>query len=71
MLPIQRDQVLRELRDARRILTKWTKLIEQGIPSVDCPGSDEALDEFVSQLAGELLLAAGRCETLSSVLAPR
>jgi hypothetical protein len=71
LLPIQRDQLLRELRDARSILTKWTKAIEQGIPAVDCPGNDEALDEFITQLAGELLLAAGRCETLSSVLAPR
>jgi hypothetical protein len=69
VLPIEPDQLLRELQDTQAILTKWVARIEKdGIPVIDRPGADEALEEFISHLAGELLLVAGRAETLSGVL---
>ncbi len=68
MIPISQDVLLEELAVAERIVAKWKTRVSEGIPGVDVPGTDEALEEFVRLFAGELMVLAGKCETLAGVL---
>lgn len=72
-LPVNPDTIHAELESTLQILTKWRDAVNAGIPGVDLPGPDaeEALDNFLRELAGELFLAAGKAHNLASVLAER
>lgn len=68
MLPVEQDLIRSELVGTKEILEKWISRVEAGLPMLDQPGTEQALDDFIRALCGELLVAAGRCETLSAVL---
>lgn len=67
-LPVSREVILSELDAARAILQKWDEAVRAGIPGVDVHAPEEALEEFVAQLSGELLIVTGKCQTLAEVL---
>lgn len=68
MLPVSGDVMLKELEGASHILEKWKEKIEGGIPFVDIPAPPDRLEAFLREMCGELLIVAGKCEHLSSVL---
>lgn len=67
-LPISPPVLLQELDAAKVILVKWLEAVAGGIPMIDLPADEDALAEFLRELCGELLLVAGKCETLAQVL---
>lgn len=66
--PISSDTLRLQVGVARDILGKWYGAFEQGIPGLDIPASAENMEAFFRQFCGELLVVAGICETLSSIL---
>jgi len=61
-----------ELEQAEAILTKWKKVVSGGIPGLEMPSTDDAaLVRFLTELGGELLLVAGKCESLSNIITER
>jgi hypothetical protein len=73
VLPVSPDLIHEELQGTINILTKWLDAVNKGVPGVDIPGPDveEALDNFLRELTGELLLAAGKAHNLAVVLSER
>ena len=67
-LPVSREVLLAELEAARSILTKWQELVSAGIPGVDLPAPEDETEGFVTELSGELLIVAGKCQTLAEVV---
>jgi|WetSurMetagenome_2_1015567.scaffolds.fasta_scaffold08238_3 hypothetical protein len=72
-MPVSPDLVHEELESIIKIVSKWRDAVNTGVPGVDIPGADaeEALDNFLRELVGELLLAAGKTHNLALVLAER
>lgn len=69
MLPVERETILQELKGVSDLTAKWAAKIEtEGMPMIDFPGDEMALDQFLRALCGELLIAAGRAENLAGVL---
>ena len=49
---------------------RWKEEVEAGqIPMVQQPGQEAHLMEWLTECTGELLVAAGKCETLARTLA--
>ena len=69
MISISPDVMKAELDTAVAILKKWSDQISEGIPGVDIAASEDALDNFLRNLVGELKVVAGKCDTLAEVLA--
>jgi hypothetical protein len=67
-LPVSPALLLQELVTARGVLEKWEKLVADGVPGVDVPATEDALEEFVTEMCGELLVVSGKCQTLAEVL---
>ena len=67
-LPITPDVLHNELETARAILDKWTQIVNNGLPGIDTPAPQEALDQLIWQMRGELQIVSGRCDTLVEVL---
>lgn len=68
ILPVSGDVIHAEIESAERILAKWREQVSKGIPAVDLPGTEENLARFVTELCGELLVVAGKCQTLAAVV---
>lgn len=68
MMSISKAALLAELDLAQRLLTKWQGLLEQGIPQVDIPGSEESADAFARELFAEATLLAGKFTTIAEVI---
>ena len=68
-LPVTQDVILSELDSAQKILAKWHAAAKEGIPGVDVPGPQDSMEDYLRSFCGELLLVAGKCETLANLLA--
>jgi hypothetical protein len=68
-LPVSREVLIQEVKTAKDVLDLWLHKIEAGIPGDDLPAADIDIDVWVHQLCGELMVVAGKCETLASVIA--
>lgn len=71
ILAVSGDVLHAELESAERILAKWREAVGKGIPGVDLPADSQAHGRFVAELYGELLVVAGKCQTLAAVVADR
>lgn len=70
MLPISKEVLGDEIALAQKVLTKWQQRLEQGVPGIDFPVADEVATElFVRELVGELLMLAGKLESIGNVIA--
>lgn len=67
-LPVSTQVLLSELAAARALIEKWEQTVGTGIPGVDFPGSEDVTEGFVTELCGELLIVAGKCQTLAEVI---
>jgi hypothetical protein len=69
-LPVRADLLHEELEAARKTLQYWEELVYKGIPGVDLPAADAeaVVDKFRRELCGELMIVAGKCQTLSMVI---
>lgn len=69
MLTVHPQTILEEMKSTQKILAKWIELIEnKQMPAVDLPAGEEALDDFVREMCGELRVCAGKCGNLADVL---
>lgn len=75
MRVVSQGLAVTELRQVAAIAEKWANRIEHGVPGEDYPleGQDTSDDprspeEFYEKLRGELLIAAGKCEALATVM---
>jgi hypothetical protein len=69
-LPINPDTLHAEIVSAIGILEKLEVSIgTTGIPGVDKVGSSEDCAVFLRQTAGELMVVAGKCSNLASIIA--
>ena len=71
IMAVSGDTLHAELESAERILAKWREAVGKGIPGVDMPASEEVHVRFVTELCGELLIVAGKCQTVAAVVADR
>ena len=63
-------EVLRcELEAAVELVQAQIDKIDAGIPSVTIPGSEVELYEWMTELTGEVMLAARKCENVATTLA--
>jgi len=67
-LPVSREVLQAEVEAAKAILESWLNKIDAGIPGVDLPAAELDTDVWVHQLCGELMVVAGKCETLATVI---
>lgn len=67
-LPVSSDVILSELAAARAVIEKWERTVGSGIPGVDLPGNEDVTEGFVTEMCGELLVVAGKCQTLAEVI---
>jgi len=66
---ISRELVYEEMKSTKLVLEKWMRRLEEtGFPEVDMPAAEGRLDEFLREFCGEMLVCAGKCENLASVL---
>lgn len=69
-LPVSAEQMTRELKGVEDILRKWRLSLQRGeVPGVQQPGDEVALNEYLTEMVGELVLASGRCDALVRALA--
>jgi hypothetical protein len=68
MLPVSPDLITAELEGAVKILERWVGALNAGLPSIDCPGSEQQLLVVVREMCGELRIVAGKCGNLAEVL---
>jgi len=69
-LPVSPDTIHDEIKSARQILARWkTRILH--IPSVDVPGSEDEMVQFIRELTGELLVVANKTNGLSMILSER
>lgn len=68
ILAVSPDVIHSELEAAQAIISKWRERVSNGIPGVDLHAEDEAFARFLSEFCGELLLVAGKCQTLSGIV---
>lgn len=66
MLPTQ--LVLDEVESAKKILDAIADRLAKGVPGIDTPGSEESAEQFIAQVASELLLVAGKCGNLAETV---
>jgi hypothetical protein len=71
VLPISAELLLAEIEGAQAVLHKWAEKVGAGIPGVDIPADETAAYRFVSELCGELLITAGKCQNLAAILTDR
>jgi hypothetical protein len=70
MLPISKEVLGDEIALAQKVLAKWQQRLEQGVPGMDFPATDEVAAElFVRELVGEFLMLAGKLESIGNVIA--
>lgn len=70
--PVSTEILLVELRTVRDIIEKQIAKLEAGIPGQDVPqGRPDAQVSFAESFCGELLIAAGKIETIASVVSPQ
>ena len=68
-IPVTPELLQHELQGARAILDKWIQQINDGIPGVTIPTtSEEAFENWMVQFCGELMVCAGKCETISHIM---
>lgn len=63
-LPLSQDVLIHEIRGAIAALSKWEKLLSEGIPMAD----DEKLDVVLFQLRGDLMVCSGKLSSLADVV---
>lgn len=70
-LPVHPDNIYNELDSVEKLVAKWREAVGNGLPGIDKPAQDaEArLESFLMQMTGEMMLAAGKLQNLSMVLA--
>lgn len=68
---LRSEVILKELLSVREIVDSWCARVEQGLPCVELPASEEALEAFLRQFVGEMLLASGKCQNMAMILAER
>lgn len=68
MLPISTDVVRSELEGVKSIIEKWLARLDQGIPGVEVPAPEDRTEAFLRELCGELMVSAGKCENVASIL---
>jgi len=69
MIPVTTPVIRQEVESAQAILASWFERIDAGIPGLDIPADEMACDLWIHQFCGELLVVAGKCENLASILA--
>lgn len=77
---ISRQLMIAELESVQQLLGLWVLALKgetpapgsyvssPGIPAEDFPAAQEKRAECYQQLAGELVICAGKCETLADVI---
>lgn len=68
MLTVSPDLIVDELESAKKILEKWIKKVNDGLPVIDEPGDQEQLSLLLRELTGELRICAGKCGNLAEVI---
>jgi hypothetical protein len=68
MFSLSKAALEAEIDLAQRILLKWQKQLDAGIPVIDIPGSDDALERFTRELYAEAILLAGKFGTIAEVI---
>jgi hypothetical protein len=69
---VSTDNILQEVQSTIRILQVWeNRLKTEGVPEVDYPSSEEALERFLREFTGEMILSAGKLSNLAMVLSER
>ena len=68
-LSINPETIHDELSGAKKILDKWLAKLDEGLPVVDEPGSEEQLEAMMREFVGELRVCAGKCANVAEVLA--
>lgn len=67
-LPVTSEVLLAEMTSAKAIIEAWITRVNEGIPCVDLPASEDQLENFLRSFCGELLIVSHKCESLSNVL---
>ncbi len=67
MLNINPATIIDELNSTQKLVQKWVTKLEN-IPVVDEPGSEEQLELFIREFAGEMRVCASKCGTLAEIL---
>lgn len=70
-LPVDPENIHTELEHMEAIIKSWREAVGNGIPAVDQPAPEEALDDFLRKFTGELIFVAGKCQNLAVVLSER
>lgn len=68
MLNVNPDTVVEELESAKKLLDKWITKFNSGLPAIDEPGSDQALELLLREFCGELRIVAGKCGNMADVV---
>jgi vacuolar-type H+-ATPase subunit E/Vma4 len=68
MLTVNPETIHDELTGAKKIIEKWLAKLDEGLPAVDQPGDEEALDMLMREFVGELRVCAGKCANVAEVL---
>lgn len=77
-LPVSRDVLEHELQSTVTLLQRWLQVVQNtgpiadmpsnGFPAMDFPAGEELFDEALQQMSRELVLCAGKCESLADLL---
>jgi hypothetical protein len=67
-MPVSPDLILTEMVGAKEILDKWIAAYEKGEVPGMMPSTDQAAEDFMRELCGELMLAASKCHNLAEIL---
>lgn len=75
---ISRQVMISELESVQSLIGSWVAVLKgeaaapgmgmEGVPHEDYPAPRDKQIEFYQQLAGELVICAGKCETLADVI---
>ena len=68
MLTVNPEVIHDELLGAKKIIDKWLAKLDEGLPLLDEPGSEEQLELLMREFCGELRVCAGKCGNLAEVL---
>lgn len=68
MLNVSPDTVVDELESTKKLLEKWIKTFNEGLPVLDKPGDEEQLEMLLREFCGELRVCAGKCGNLAEVV---
>jgi hypothetical protein len=71
-MKVTNEVMLSELKSCVKILSSWCESIEKGAPGIDylVEGGEmgDSWEELMERLSGELMIVAGKCTTLASVI---